>query len=176
VTNYTGAGVNFPEEITAGPDGALWFATDGGSIGRITTAGVVSNYTGAGISVPRGVTGGPDGALWFTNGSINGGSIGRITTVPSVSVLPGSGATGTSVVVSGGGYSPGELVKATYKTGLARPNTSAVAICSTTANPNGTFSCTGSIPTATAGADGAHTIKAKGMTSHATAKTIFTLT
>ncbi len=54
--------------ITAGPDGALWFTNAGNnSIGRITTAGVVTNYTGTGIIDPEGITAGPDGALWFTN-------------------------------------------------------------------------------------------------------------
>ena len=48
------------------------------SIGRITTAGVVTNYTGTGINGPLGITTGPDGALWFTNNFNN--SIGRITT------------------------------------------------------------------------------------------------
>ena len=39
-----------PEGITTGPDGALWFTNCcNGSIGRITTAGVVTNYTGPGI-------------------------------------------------------------------------------------------------------------------------------
>ena len=42
-----------PGGITAGPDGALWFTNDGNnSIGRITTAGVVTNYTGTGIERP----------------------------------------------------------------------------------------------------------------------------
>ena len=54
--------------ITTGPDGALWFTNTGNnSIGRITTAGVVTNYTGTGIDDPSAITAGPDGALWFTN-------------------------------------------------------------------------------------------------------------
>jgi len=37
--------------ITAGSDGALWFTNyDNSSIGRITTAGVVTNDTGDGSS------------------------------------------------------------------------------------------------------------------------------
>ena len=40
VTTYTGAHINMPFGITAGPDGALWFANENGhSIGRITTTG-----------------------------------------------------------------------------------------------------------------------------------------
>ena len=56
------------------------------SIGRITTAGVVTNYTGTGISGPAGIAAGPDGALWFTNYSNN--SIGRITTAGVVTNYP----------------------------------------------------------------------------------------
>jgi hypothetical protein len=38
-TNYTGTGIDHPNGITAGPDGALWFTSPGNnSIGRITTA------------------------------------------------------------------------------------------------------------------------------------------
>lgn len=60
VTNYTDPSISDPSSITSGPDGALWF-TDGedlpffvpgsvslstaaSSIGRITTAGVVTSY------------------------------------------------------------------------------------------------------------------------------------
>jgi len=40
-------GVYAPNNITSGPDGALWFTNWlNNSIGRITTAGAVTNYTG----------------------------------------------------------------------------------------------------------------------------------
>ena len=79
MTNYTDPSINFPDGITAGPDGALWFTNeDDNSIGRITTDGVVTNYTDPSINFPDGITAGPDGALWFTNEKDN--SIGRITT------------------------------------------------------------------------------------------------
>jgi hypothetical protein len=51
-----------------------------------------------------------------------------------------------------------------------------VSICTATADSDGTFSCTGDIPPTNVGADGTHKIKAKGMTSLATANTPFTLT
>jgi hypothetical protein len=102
VSNYTGAGISEPDAITAGPDGALWFTNGANdSIGRITTAGVVTDYTetsgpGMGISDPTAITAGPDGAMWFTNEANN--SIGQITTAsyppPTTSVLiPSNGAT-----------------------------------------------------------------------------------
>jgi hypothetical protein len=44
VTAYTDSGINYPLAITVGPDDALWFTESGNnSIGRITTAGVVSD-------------------------------------------------------------------------------------------------------------------------------------
>ena len=91
VTTYTGTGINYPRDITTGPDRALWFSNyyNAGSIGRITPSGVVTNYTGTGIAAPAGITSGPDGALWFTNQFNN--SIGRITTSGVVSNYTGTG-------------------------------------------------------------------------------------
>jgi streptogramin lyase len=69
-----------PTNITAGPDGNLWFTEPGiNRIGRITPAGVVTEFSagitaGAGLA---GITAGPDGNLWFTEQY--GGRIGRIT-------------------------------------------------------------------------------------------------
>jgi virginiamycin B lyase len=86
VTNYTGKGIDGPQGIAAGPDGALWFTNStNNSVGRITTAGVVTTYTGKGISDPTSIVAGPDGALWFTNyANSQQGSIGRITTAGKV--------------------------------------------------------------------------------------------
>jgi virginiamycin B lyase len=80
--DYTDPSIYTPESITAGPDGALWFTNDGpegnDSIGRITTAGVVTNYTDPRIDdFLEGITTGPDGSLWFTEYA---GGVGRITT------------------------------------------------------------------------------------------------
>jgi hypothetical protein len=62
-----------------------------------------------------------------------------------------------------------------YKTGLSSPPS--VVLCTATVLSDGTFSCTGQIPSgATAGALGAHKIVAKGATSKAKAETTFTLT
>jgi hypothetical protein len=61
-----------PNQITAGPDGALWFTESFASqIGRITTSGVVTEYpTPTPSSNPSGITVGPDGAIWFTESSV----------------------------------------------------------------------------------------------------------
>jgi virginiamycin B lyase len=88
-----------PFEITAGPDGALWFTEAGANqIGRITTTGIFTEFP-----IPTkgqsllGITAGPDGALWFTEGWAN--KIGRITTAgvfSEFSVPSFSPSTGTS--------------------------------------------------------------------------------
>ena len=51
-----------------GPDKNLWFTTDDGDIGRVTTAGVVTEYAvpNATVDGVDGIATGPDGNLWFT--------------------------------------------------------------------------------------------------------------
>ena len=76
--------------MTAGPNGALWFANYGNStIGEITTTGTVSHFSDPSISKPVDITTGPDGALWFTNQGNN--SIGRITTGGAVTNFTNAG-------------------------------------------------------------------------------------
>jgi virginiamycin B lyase len=92
-----GSGV---QQITAGPDGAIWFTEPGisttsiGKIGRISPSGSFTEYSvaalpGAGNAEPNGITTGPDGALWFTLTL----GIGRITTAGVVTEfsIPGGG-------------------------------------------------------------------------------------
>ena len=83
VTQFPLAGTFlFPDGITSGPDGALWFL-ESGHIGRISTSGAVTQITG-----PTGnsITSGPDGALWFTESSQ--GMIARFTTAGSLTLFP----------------------------------------------------------------------------------------
>jgi virginiamycin B lyase len=55
-----------PNDITTGPDGALWFTEGIGQIGRITIGGQISEYpANRGYDSPTLITTGPDGALWF---------------------------------------------------------------------------------------------------------------
>jgi virginiamycin B lyase len=105
IASYTGSGVYGPSYMTAGPDGALWFINsvtacfkggtpeaicpDYGSVGRITTSGVITHYTpragnfGALFEdIPTGLIFGPDGALWFTT---EGGFVTRMTTTGTFS-------------------------------------------------------------------------------------------
>ena len=95
------------------------------------------------------------------------------STDEGVFISPASGVPRTSVVVSGGGLNPGEQVKATYNT----DSTSRVILCTTVANSDGTFSCSGAIPRGQqAGDRGAHKIIVKGLTSGITFSTRFKLT
>ena len=83
----------FPFNITAGPDGNVWFAETGtnngpSKLGRVTPQGQISEFT-----LPHyllnSITSGPDGALWFTEGQFNGtGKIGRVTTAGQISEFP----------------------------------------------------------------------------------------
>ena len=111
VTYFTDPSIEYPSGITTGPDGALWFTNEGpvvghhgahgtGSIGRITTGGVVSNFGDPLMDNPMGITAGPDGAvLWFTD--IGSDLIGRITTGGGVSTYSGSGIDDPVGIVSG---------------------------------------------------------------------------
>ncbi len=76
-----------PGDITAGPDGNLWFASSRvGKIGRITTSGLVTEFPVPNDGWPGSIAAGPDGNLWFTEPSL--GRIGRITTSGLVTEFP----------------------------------------------------------------------------------------
>ena len=93
----------------------------------------------------------------------------------SVSVSPQSGKAGKFVTATGTHYYPGETVTVKYKTGLSSPAT--VVVCSTSTNSDGSFNCSGNIPSGSqAGALGAHKVVAKGQTSLAKSNATFTLT
>jgi virginiamycin B lyase len=79
-------------DITAGPDGALWFTEESANqIGRITTSGVLTEYALAPGSGPVGITVGRDRAIWFTELS---GFVGRISGGPlAASSIPMLGST-----------------------------------------------------------------------------------
>ena len=70
-----------PRGITAGPDGAMWFAESGADqIGRITAAGTITEYPlpsrGTVHAFPDGLVPGPDDALYFNEALA--GRLGRI--------------------------------------------------------------------------------------------------
>jgi streptogramin lyase len=75
-----------PDQITPGPDGALWFTQLGwgygphNRLGHITTAGAFREYRVPGATS---ITAGPHGAIWFA--SSDDWSIGRLTASGTVS-------------------------------------------------------------------------------------------
>jgi streptogramin lyase len=79
VPSGAGAGV---DDITAGPDGNLWFTeVSVDRVGKVTTNLVTINELSFGITAgaaPAGIAAGPDGNLWFTESGTH--HIGRITT------------------------------------------------------------------------------------------------
>jgi virginiamycin B lyase len=90
-----GAAVVGPADITAGPDGAMWFTEpDANRIGRITPAGQVREFPTGKNSGPLAITAGPDGNVWFTEygncfeGCVGGDRIGRATPQGVITVFP----------------------------------------------------------------------------------------
>src|SRR4051812_45327274 len=83
-TEYPVASGAALRDMTAGPDGALWFTERRGeAIGRVTTSGTVTEFpvptsTDDPLPDPQGIAAGPDGALWFTEQT--GDSVDRVTT------------------------------------------------------------------------------------------------
>jgi virginiamycin B lyase len=77
---------NAPGDITAGPDGNLWFTEEGvlPGIGRITKSGTITEHTAgltSGFSMlrtPKGITAGPDGNLWFTEQGVTADGVARL--------------------------------------------------------------------------------------------------
>ena len=88
---------NDPTQITAGPDGTLWFG-ENGHIGRITPAGKLTEFPLPPGENALGITEGPDGNLWFTDcvfdgsGDCTTSTIGRITPGGQISEFPDSNA------------------------------------------------------------------------------------
>lgn len=83
----------FPQSITAGPDGAMWFTTARANLGRVTASGGFAQYdvpvAGSSGRLLGGVTVGPDGALWFPQYFGDGLWRGTPTIPPAFSFTPG---------------------------------------------------------------------------------------
>ena len=86
-TEYAIPTIADPHGLAVGPDGNLWFTefySNGLSIGRMTTSGVVQTFPVGAVSW-RIVTG-PDGNLWFSENESSG--IGRITLTGTATSFP----------------------------------------------------------------------------------------
>src|SRR3977135_2623533 len=91
---------NMSADITAGPDGALWFTfpnnvppNTSGQIGRITPAGNTHFFPIPWTSEREGTPAGPDGNLWFTDHLA--AAIGRVTTTGGMTKFTISGPSGS---------------------------------------------------------------------------------
>jgi virginiamycin B lyase len=85
LTEYAGdSGLLLPEQITSGPDNALWF-TDSNDIGRINTTGQIMRFDVPGSRYGEAgyIVSGPDGNLWFSGDT----SIVRMTTTGESTVF-----------------------------------------------------------------------------------------
>jgi streptogramin lyase len=74
----------FPEPITAGRDGNLWFVekNNGGKIGRCTTAGVITEFPLPGPSGSAwAIAAGLDGNLWLSNSRFDAAHLARLLKV-----------------------------------------------------------------------------------------------
>jgi streptogramin lyase len=87
-------------DITAGPDGAVWFAFpnsvppyDTGKIGRIAPTGEVTFFTIPWVSDAESITTGPDGNLWFADHVA--AALGRLTPTGTFTKFTVPGPQGT---------------------------------------------------------------------------------
>jgi streptogramin lyase len=96
VTTFPASAAAALSAITAGPDGNIWFsASNGGTVGRVTPAGVITDFTvppsglfgGSGGPFPS-IAAGSDGNVWFTDQA--GGRIGKVTPDGDMTFYTGS--------------------------------------------------------------------------------------
>jgi streptogramin lyase len=89
-----------PAGITSGPDGALWFAENGGNaVGRAPVDGTLGSFPIGGTNNLLGITRGPDGNLWVTD-DLNG-IIRRVTPTGGVTAFPLPTSSGAQDIVTG---------------------------------------------------------------------------
>jgi len=68
ITEFPTAAGSTPYDITAGPDGNLWFTDQGlNGVGRITPSGTYTGFGGLGLVTPRGIATGPDGHIYVVD-------------------------------------------------------------------------------------------------------------
>jgi streptogramin lyase len=151
---------SWPYSIAVGPDKNLWFVELGGqTVGRITTAGVITKFPIKNAQALLGIASGPDGNLWFTD--TMAGTIGRISTsgadVVRYSLAPGSFPQGITAGPDGSLWFVEQKATGDYEIGKI---TTAGKITSYSTNEvGGTFQVYGvdslsSYGSITAGADG----------------------
>src|SRR5262245_4782897 len=89
-----------PQDVVAGPDGALWFTALGAEgIGRVAADGLSTTPYAVGVT-PNGIAAGPDGNLWFADTGGNPGNIRSSTTGGLLAAFP-TGDTQPTGIVAG---------------------------------------------------------------------------
>jgi virginiamycin B lyase len=91
ISTYPTPTLNEPEGIALGPDNAFWVTAYGGTVGRVTTAGVVTGtFAVPTLNAAAGsITAGPGQTLWFTE--YDAGQIARVEldgSITEFSLLP----------------------------------------------------------------------------------------
>jgi hypothetical protein len=94
--------------------------------------------------------------------------------IPQLALAPSSGTRRGPVIAQGSGFTPGDAVTVTYRSGVKARKRAATVLCHTVAGSNGAFSCHGAIPRrGRSGKLGIHTIEATATGAAVTSK--FTL-
>jgi hypothetical protein len=113
-----------------------------------------------------------------TNGVGTGATITFTVLVNGVTIEPRAGPGGTKVVITGGGFEPGDPVIVKYRTSqMPPPMGPSKILCIVAIAPDGGFRCEGKIPIGRRRGDlGPHDIVAAEFTPRLKARTTFTLT
>jgi streptogramin lyase len=87
VVDSLGPGDPLANSLALGPDGNGWFTASDNTVGKVTSAGVVTKFPiPTAAARPIDITAGPDGNLWFTEYA--GNKIGRITPQGVITEFP----------------------------------------------------------------------------------------
>jgi len=107
------APVGAPSGIISGPDGNVWFVSQG-KISKMTTSGVRTDYSMPSGVAPGKLTAGSDGAVWFADVQSSAPKIGRITTSGTVTEysIPG---TNVSYQIGGPVLGPDDAIWFNYR-------------------------------------------------------------
>jgi streptogramin lyase len=126
-THYTLPAGTTVNDITAGPEGNMWFTNNYCGlhkealckVGKITPSGTVTQYPLATGAAPAGITAGPGNDLWFTYSNATSSKIDKMTTEGVVAGEYASGGAGGQITVGSDGNlwfteeSPNKLGKMT---------------------------------------------------------------
>ena len=149
VTEFTLPSGSQPGGVVAAPDGKIWFTLGNGFIGSIDPNSPYTSLQTYPVpdqhSAPGPITVGPDGNVWFMD--VGARAIGRVTlnplTVAKVSPAAGPPEGGTTVTITGTGFSTGSGATS-FAFG---PNAATQVTCNTTVQ------CTAKTPKGTGAVD-----------------------